>query len=309
MDKKTAGLSTAIHPGIFKISLPFPGRHPGPINVYLFRGERISLLDTGMLSTIGYLEKALAGLGLGFRDIDDIVISHGHIDHYGASRKIVRLSNGRAKVHAHEEDVNLIETGDDVPKSTSREFLRMMGVPFRYIAAMHAVRAAFKLMVDNCAVDIVLMDGDKIRLGDYIGQIISTPGHSKGSICVYIKDKNIIFAGDHILAHITPNALVMLEPDSILPGRLSQVEYCNSLLRIEALGSPKVYTGHGKDIDDLQRVTALYRKQFSDRREKILSIIGTGRHNVYYIARRAEKSKYKNLHYNPEIKFIDIIPR
>ena len=217
--------SREIYPGIFKISLPFPGTQPGPINVYLFPGEKVTLLDAGILSTAGYLKRSLSEIGLNFSDIDQIVISHGHVDHYGAAQKIVEHSKGRAKVAAHAEDVGVIETGDEVPKKISKKFLRMMGVPFQFIYTMDMLRSGFRFLVDNCDVDIVLNDGDEIEMGNYLGTVISTPGHSRGSICLYLKDENILFAGDHILEHIMPNALVMLEADSILARRSSQIEY------------------------------------------------------------------------------------
>ncbi len=283
-DKKK--LSREIYPDIFKISLPFPGKQPGPINVYLFLGKKITLLDTGIIGDVKYLRNALAGIGRDFSDIDQIVISHGHVDHYGAAHRIVKQSGGRASVAAHADDVRLIETGDDVPEKISKKFLRMMGVPFLYIYMMDILRHAFRFMVDNCVVDVVLKDGDDIVMGDYRGTVISTPGHSKGAICVYLKDENILFAGDHILEHITPNALVMLEPASVLPRRLSQSEYYKSLAKIESLGSPMIYTGHGRDIDNLAKTTALYRSQYSERRSLILSTVSEGEYDVYHIARR-----------------------
>ncbi len=279
-------LSDEIHKNIFKICLPFPGKKPGPVNAYLFIGEKVTLLDTGINRTVGLLEEALCEIGLKFRDIDQIIISHGHIDHYGAAKRIVDRSEGRAKVAIHTDDARLVKTGQDIPKKTGQQFLRLMGVPFLYREAMRILRAGFQHLVENCDIDLILNDGDKIRLGDYFGTVINTPGHSKGSICIFLEQENILFAGDHILKHITPNALVMLDPRSQIPKRLSQVEYFNSLSRIEKLDQPVIYTGHGNEINDLNEVAVFYRDQFEKRQNDILSALNSGTNTIYQITRR-----------------------
>jgi glyoxylase-like metal-dependent hydrolase (beta-lactamase superfamily II) len=283
-DKKT--LSKEIHPNIFKISLPFPGKKPGPVNVYLFIGERVTLMDTGIVRTVGLLEEAVMEVGLRLTEIDQIIISHGHIDHYGAAKTLVNKSKGRAVIASHDQDVRVIETGWDVPKKTVTRYLRLMGVPFFYLESLRLLRFAFQTLAENCRINLILGDGDKIKLGNYGGTIISTPGHSKGSICVYLERENMLFSGDHILKYITPNALVMLDPDSEIPERLSQVEFANSLSKIEGLNQPIVYPAHGEKVVDLKETISIYRKQFNERQNKILSALDSETHTVYRIARR-----------------------
>ncbi len=279
-------LCTEIHRNIYKICLPFPGKKPGPVNVYLFVGERVTLIDTGIIRTVGILRDALLEIGLKFTDIDQVIISHGHIDHYGAAKKIVDGSRGRTKVAIHADDAMLIETGQDVSKKKAQQFLRLMGVPLLYREAMRLLRTGFKLLVENCGVDMILNDGDRIKLGDYDGTVINTPGHSKGAICIYLQEENILFAGDHILKHITPNALVMIDSHSEIPKRLSQDEYYKSLSRVEGLGQPLVYTGHGNEVDDLKEVADFYREQFKKRQDDILSELDSGSNTIYQVTKR-----------------------
>ena len=51
--------SREIFPGIFQITMPLIVGKPGPVNAYLFVGEKISLIDTGTSKSIGKLENAL----------------------------------------------------------------------------------------------------------------------------------------------------------------------------------------------------------------------------------------------------------
>lgn len=274
-----------IHPHIHQIILPLPGKQPGPVNTYLFTGKQTTLLDTGISKTAHHLEESLRQIGIGFADIDRIILTHGHIDHYGAARHIVRQSLGRAAVAVHREDAPVVETGMEVSDRQFSKFYRLMGVPLVFELLFYGVGLFFSSLAENCRVDLCLSDGEKIPVGDYEATVISTPGHSKGSICLYLEKEGILFSGDHILGHITPNAFVMLESDFDIPWRMSQVEFYDSLKKIESLAPRIVYPAHGKPITDLPQTAAMYREQFSLRQQKILTILRKGEFTVYKIAR------------------------
>ena len=84
--------SQEVHPDIFRITLPLYGEKPGPVNSYLFIGDTITLLDVGSAFSTKQLKRALSEHNIKFSDIDQIILSHGHPDHYGAARKIVKKS-------------------------------------------------------------------------------------------------------------------------------------------------------------------------------------------------------------------------
>ena len=275
-----------IHPQIYRIILPLPGKKPGPVNVYLFVGTQTTLLDTGTLKTAHHLEESLKQIGIGFSDIDRIILTHGHIDHYGAARQVVNGSSGHVSVAAHREDLPVIESGMEVSDRQFSKFYRLMGVPLIFELLFYYVGWIFSSLAENCRVDSCLSDGEKIQMGDYAATIISTPGHTKGSICLYLEKEGILFAGDHILGHITPNAFVMLESDFDIPWRMSQVEFYDSLRKVESITPRIVYPAHGDPITDLPQTAALFREQFYLRQKKILAILEKNGSTVYRIARR-----------------------
>jgi len=274
-----------IHPHIHRIILPLPGRQPGPVNAYLFTGKQTTLLDTGTRRTARHLEESLRQIGIVFSDIDRIIFTHGHIDHYGAALYAVKRSSGRTAVAAHSEDAPVVETGMEASDRQFSKFYRLMGVPLVFELLFYGMGLFFSSLAENCRVDVCLSDGEKIQVGDYEATVISTPGHTKGSICLYLKKEGILFSGDHILGHITPNAFVMLESDFDIPWRMSQLEFYDSLKKIESLAPRIVYPAHGKPITDLPRTAAMYREQFSLRQEKILAILKKGEFTVYSMAR------------------------
>jgi glyoxylase-like metal-dependent hydrolase (beta-lactamase superfamily II) len=275
-----------IHPGIYRIILPLYGEKPGPVNAYLFTGGSTSLIDTGTRKTVHILGETLKKIGFSFSDIDRIILTHGHIDHYGAARRIVEDSGGVARVFAHKEDRSLIERGLEVPRSRLIGYYGLMGIPGIFQCSLVFMRALFSSMAENCRVDEFLSDGKRIRLGDYEATVIATPGHTRGSICLYLEKEGLIFPGDHLLSHITPNAFVMLEADFDLPRRMSQIEYYDSLRKIEKLSPRKAFPAHGDPIEDVNGTIAMYRNQFRLRQEGICSILGNGEFTAYQIARR-----------------------
>jgi glyoxylase-like metal-dependent hydrolase (beta-lactamase superfamily II) len=281
--KKDYKLSREIFPDVYRITLPLPGKRPGPVNVYLFKGEIVTLIDTGMLQTAGVLKKALGEHGLGFSDIDRIIVTHGHPDHCGAAKKIVKA--GRAKVAAHPEDIVAIESGMDVTRDRYKIFLKLMGVPLSIGILLRLLFLMFKRMADNCRVDIVMRDGDEIELGKYKAKIINTPGHTKGSVCLFLERERMLFCGDTIIEHITPNAFIMLDENESLPVRLSQDEFYMSLAKIKKLLPSMIYSAHGKDVSDIDNIINGYEKSFAERQGRVLSKVRSGEKNVYKIAR------------------------
>lgn len=86
--------------------------------------------------------------------------------------------------------------------------------------------------------DGFLKDGEKLTVGDRSFEIISTPGHSKGGICLYNEKEGVLFSGDTLFAGDYGRV--------DLPGS-SPAEINSSLKKILSLPpKTKVYPGHGK---------------------------------------------------------------
>ncbi len=275
-----------IYPGIYRIMLPLPGKKPGPVNAYLFTGKTVTLLDTGTVRALPVLERTLVELGLSFSSIDQIILTHGHIDHYGGARGIIAASGKHVTVAAHEEDRKLIEHEEDVTRAQLRRYYKLMGVPQVFQLSYLFLERMFSSMAEACPVNKLLADGDILPVGNYEARIIATPGHTRGSISLYLEKEGILFPGDHILGHITPNAFAMLEADYDLPRRMSQVEFYESLRKIERISPGIVYPAHGDPIEDVGKTMTMFREQFALRQDNILSVLNAGEQTVYRIGRK-----------------------
>ncbi|MDY6825269.1 MAG: MBL fold metallo-hydrolase [Thermodesulfobacteriota bacterium] len=280
-------LSKEVADGIFSITLPLPGKRPGPVNAYLFIGkDNITLLDTGTSKAFDVLEKAFAELGLSMAAIDRIVLTHSHVDHYGGVNKIRQAAGRPIEVAGNFERPVSIATGLNVSRKTLGRFLSVMGVPVVIRSAMRALSSGFSLLGEKCNVNTVIREGDRLAMGNYGFQVLETPGHTVDAICLFDKFSGILFSGDHVLPHITPNAFVMLEEGASLPIRMSQREFYDSLERVRALCPTVVFPAHGRPIDDLESVVHMYRRNFEKREAAIAEIITEGRDTVYAIARK-----------------------
>ena len=272
-----------IRENIYKITLPLGGNKPGPVNAYLLTGKIVTLIDTGIMNTAHILNSALSEIRMTFSDIQQIIITHGHVDHFGAAKKIQESSASHIDIAASSDDLDLIEYGLEVPVAHLLKYYALMGVPHIYRDSVSQVVSILKSVSEKCIVDKYLSDGDIITAGDYEATIISTPGHTRGSICIYLRQEGILFSGDHILEHITPNAFVMLEPGKDMPDRLSQAEYYSSIEKIEKLSPRLTCPAHGKLIENLQITTGMYRDQYKQRLSNIMNILKKGESTVYQV--------------------------
>ena len=102
--------------------------------------------------------------------ISIIVITHAHIDHIGALREVQEKTNARFAVHEAEKGFLF---------STPMRMLTSLGVS--------PVKSPPRP-------DIVLKDGDRIDVGDLHFEVLHTPGHSSGGICLL--GHGVVFSGD-----------------------------------------------------------------------------------------------------------------
>ena len=187
------------------------GEKPGS-HVYLIKGEAKNvLIDTGMAAGFSALKSRLAELGLRVRDIDLIILTHEHYDHIGATAYF----HPTAVVAAHRLAANKVELQDEFV--TFRKYRDQSSKPFW--------------------VDVWLEDGSVIDLGNYELDVVHTPGHTSGCICLYEPQGGLLFTGDTVFAGGTLSEIAV-------GGNVS--DYVNSVRRLSNLKIKKLFPGHGK---------------------------------------------------------------
>ncbi len=196
----------------------------GGANVWLVEGkDKALLIDTGT----GVSDLAACVRSLTRRPVI-VVNTHGHPDHAGGNFQF-------DSVFAHPADIGLIGrfTGRQARESSAR---RALG---------EAPELAAFVLRDSLGFDLravrPVMDGFLFDLGGRSLEVIETPGHTRGSICLLDKENKLLFAGDN------DNSLVWLFLKDCLPLE----DYMDALLKLKRVASKfdKLLPGHGAPLD------------------------------------------------------------
>ena len=169
--------------------VPFPQRIKGGIYILgalepsaayaVETSEGIVLVDSGLRSDASLLKSQIASLGLDWRQVRAILLTHAHGDHTGGAARL-RAETG-AKVYAGEGDAGVLRAG----------------------GPREAIFSAFSLPEGDLhptTIDVALRGGESIAFGDVRFRVLATPGHTPGSICYLMEqaDLRALFAGDVI---------------------------------------------------------------------------------------------------------------
>ncbi|MDP2935561.1 MAG: MBL fold metallo-hydrolase [Dehalococcoidia bacterium] len=272
-----------IVPGVHQFKIPIPDNPLGHLNSYLIQGDKGCLLvDTGWNTDEAFLELEgqLRALGLWFRDISMILITHVHPDHYGLAGRIKQNAPTRFAFHLWEKA--LIESRyihfSELEAKIGR-FLRSHGVPEETADPLQRASLPALEFVTVAWPDEVLYGGETINIGEFQLEVIWTPGHSPGHLCLYEPSKRLLFSGDHILPSITPNVSYHLQSGSNPLG-----DYVNALQQLKRLPVDLVLPAHEEVFQNVEgRIEAIIRHH-DDRKRQILGLIAGGPKPAYQIA-------------------------
>jgi glyoxylase-like metal-dependent hydrolase (beta-lactamase superfamily II) len=267
---------------IYKIELPIPF----PLkttNVFLVDDPPRTLVDTGIKTEASFdaLRKGMEDIGYGLKSIERILITHGHIDHYGQAKRLSSLSG--APIYIHPKEYGRIRS---ILHSLGflKSILLRNGAPEVLVnEAIQYIESSQK-MADNLEETIFLDDGDEIPFQTMIWRTIHCPGHSPGLICFYWQEKKILFTGDHLLKEITPNPILNV-PETTLPLRYPSLkEYLASLEKVGNLDISLLLPGHGGEITDVKVLIQKILTHHQERMDLICAILSKGEKTPFEIA-------------------------
>jgi len=253
---------------LFQLPIPFPLK---TTNVYFVDDSPRTLIDTGIKTEASFeaLRKGMEALRLPLQHIERILITHGHIDHYGQAKKLSFLSGAPIYIHAKEYGkirsmlhslgfLKSILLRNGVPKGLGEEAIR-------YIESAQT-------LADPLDEAFFLTDGDAIPFQSMTWTALLCPGHSPGLLCFHWPEKKILLTGDHLLKKVTPNPILNVS-ENVLPFRYPSLrEYLTSLEKIERMDLSLLLPGHGEMIDDPQ---GLIQKIFAHHRERMSIIVAS----------------------------------
>jgi glyoxylase-like metal-dependent hydrolase (beta-lactamase superfamily II) len=226
------------------------------------------LIDTGSGSESSNqnLESGLAKAGVEFTDLTHILLTHGHIDHYGGLPYLRERTT--AVIGVHELDLSTITTHEARLTILSRKlenFLIQAGIPAERCVELLTMYRFTKALYHSISVDFTY-EAQEMQIGPF--EMIHVPGHCPGHVAIKLDD--VIFCGDLILEHVTPHQ----SPEELIPF-MGVHQYLDSLSMFERWsdGASLILNGHDEAITDLPAKIGHVRANLSRRTNQTLDAL------------------------------------
>jgi len=266
----------SVAPGVHRLNLPLPFELK-QINTYLVKLDEGWLLIDAGIDTPECLEAVRASLdelGVTWPQVRKLLLTHFHPDHMGLAPRLLELT--RAELLMHECDVEQLE--DLVGKGHRWVWIEQLyaeaGIPEelreRIRASARAIDKNFRPLAPNQR----LHGGEKI--GTQIGplDVVWTPGHSPGHVCLHSRERRLLFSGDHMLETITPNISWFPEHDTL-------GEFLESLETIARLDVDLILPSHGQPFRGHTEWIRQTQRHHDERCRLILETISDGPKTAY----------------------------
>ncbi|MCC7363622.1 MAG: MBL fold metallo-hydrolase [Dehalococcoidia bacterium] len=249
-------------------------------------GDDVLLVDCGWNTDGAFsaLEEGMKEHGSHPGAITQLVITHVHPDHYGMAGRLKRMSD--CDVVIHEKDTAVINDRYFAPKSLTDEmgrFMNLNGVP--PIETPQMAQGSMPMIDKVAAVppDTQVKGGETIKVGKFDFEIIWTPGHSPGHICLYEPNYKVLLTGDHILPTITPNVSIHAQTHGSPLG-----DYMRSLEKLIDLDVKYVLPAHEFDTKDLKKRIREIEEHHVVRLDEMYNCVDRGGSTAWDVAGRVK---------------------
>ena len=279
--------------GIYRVELPLPWP-PWTVNSYIIDDSSLTLIDAGAGNeeALEVLETGLGDLGYSIKEVERIIITHAHIDHYGLGTMITNFSSAKVFFHSYEKD-RLMSRMDKYWKQNQKKicvFFDELDLPEEVLKHFQS------LVVQYCDLALPfessqvreLSNRQKIPFDHFTLEVIHLPGHSPGHIALCDTKKRFIFSGDLLLLKSLPSPVIDLDWGSPwAPQYKGMVAQLGSIKKLEALKVKQVFPGHWEPFDQSGYFIDQFFKGIEKSQEEILSLVGREEKTVYELTREA----------------------
>jgi len=277
--------------GVSRIEIPTP--FPvGSVNCYLIEGSPLTLIDTGPKTSksLAVIQKELHDRSYYLSDIEQILLTHGHIDHIGLAAEFVReraMTNGNpTEVWIHQKDSTAVVNYDryaELYMEFYMELITSSGVPkdALQMRPLQGLIEYFKSLVESVPTALSFEDNVSFKTG--IGELstVWVPGHSSGSTCYVCDEQQVIFSGDFILRDISSNPSISFDKSE----KIGMITYLESLDRIASRNSYVALPGHREPIIDIKSRIEVLRVEYDDKLQKTADSLTNSPQTVYELSR------------------------
>jgi len=274
--------------GIYQLQLPLPFALR-IVNVYLLHGANgWTIVDCGINTAAGRDTwfAAFRELNITPADIEKIVLTHTHPDHFGLSGWMQNLADDAGRdvpifvSPLEDEQVRLVWRGE--AQMNFGSWMIENGMPETMAQDVDSSMGDTRAMTLPHPPTLELLNpGETIRLGERDFQVFQGQGHSDGHLLFYDADDQLLLSGDHVLMKITPNIGLWTQtaPDPL--GR-----FMTSLRELQGLPVRLALPGHKRLIENWSGRIQELLGHHEERLELTLEAIADHQETPYDVAER-----------------------
>ena len=264
---------------VIRCSLPIPAT----LNVYFVRDPVPTIVDAPPQGSryVEELDRGLRTVGCSVRDIERIIITHPHFDHYGSAQSIADKSG--AEIWVFGEGAHWIEHYEEELDSEERHrraLLTMCGVPGPDVDYVTEYYRKAHCFARGARISRYLAAGETLELGTATFGVTHVPGHTPFCILLHDADSGLAFTGDFLPPDIPANPLVQWTNIRSDDYRATK-SYVRSLQNVSGMDIETALPGHGPIIGHP-----------SDRIECLLTLIGERRMAVLKALTKGSKTPF-----------------
>ncbi len=279
---------------VYQLPIPTPFS-VGAVNVYLIEGERLTLVDVGPYTPEAWeaLHEGLRAAGFRLEDVQQVVLTHHHVDHCGQLERVRQAIN--VPCYAHPLAVPYVEWEQGFLAFHDQFFLdlyRESGVPEERLAVVQKYHQLMRTFSQPSRIDAALKHEAEVPgLADW--QVLYTPGHSQSHLSLYRAKDRVMVAGDHIIKHISSNAFIEPPRDRSRTRPLTLVQYRTALQMCADMEIDLILSGHGEPIPNHRELIAGRLQRNWERTGTLRRLLRDGAKTAYELSALLFPSLYE----------------
>jgi glyoxylase-like metal-dependent hydrolase (beta-lactamase superfamily II) len=273
-----------VAPGVHRIPLPLPMDGLRAVNVYAVQdGDGLVLIDSGWAldEARQQLEQALGSIGYGLDQVHRFLVTHLHRDHYTMAITLRKLFGAKVSVGLGEQpslEKILSGAADGQLSELARWGASDVADELRE-AYKHFDRSQVRQGYD--LPDEWLDGTTDIPLQARVLRALPTPGHTNGHVVFVDTANELLFAGDHVLPHITPS--IGFE---VARAELPLGAYMDSLRLVRSYPDMRLLPAHGPVTDSVHARVDELLVHHEDRLGTTLDAVHAGAVTAQEVARK-----------------------
>jgi glyoxylase-like metal-dependent hydrolase (beta-lactamase superfamily II) len=275
---------------LWSIPVPIPQSSLRYVFVYVFETDAGPfIVDAGWNTDDAFaaLSDGLRQAGTDITNVQGVLVTHIHPDHYGLAGRVREVSG--AWIALHPADAALIQDRYEEPTDLLERvgaMLRRMGAPEAELLTLQNASMPLRPLVSAVKPDRLFEDGDRPEVPGWDLTALWTPGHSPGHLCFWEGGQRLMLSGDHVLPRITPN--IPFHPQA---GADPLGDFLRSLQRVGTFDAEEVLPAHEHRFVGLDQRVAELVAHHEQRFAEVMAAITAGVTSAWGIAERMHWSR------------------